>query len=152
VRRRRGHEYNYYLDLDKPKLWWTRRERANMLHECREAIKDFRTDHMDEVEHYIGVFDRCCDSLSQSSSDYLEKATVTLPGDVRGLEWGMAPSTKNHRREHMKDILEVQDRVQALNTVMRNRLLASRSLRSSRRCLLMARLLGEGDKVPWQGC
>ena len=136
-----------HSDLDKTKLWWTRQERTDILGECQDAINDFRADHMDQVHHYLGIFDKCCNSLLQSSSDYLEKASVVLPANVRGLEWGIAPSTKNHRRVHVQDILEVQDRVQNLSTEMRQRLLSARSLRSSRRCLLMARLLGEGDKV-----
>ena len=133
-------------DLHKPTLWWTRQERASILSDCQDAIKSFCSDHDDQVQHYIGVFDRCCDSLSKSSSDYIENATVVLPDDIRGLEWGF--SSKNHRRQHVLDILDVQERCARVNPEMRDRLLSSQSVRSSRCCLLIARKLGEGDRIP----
>ena len=135
--------------LHKSSLWWTKHERENILSDCRDAIMSFCTDCDDQVQHYVDVFDRCCDSLSPSSSDYIETATVALPTTIRGLEWGFAPETKK-RRQHVVGVLEVQERVQSLNPQMRDKLLSSQSLRSSRCCLLIARLLGEGDRVSLQ--
>jgi hypothetical protein len=132
-------------DLDKPNMWWSRQERDDITDKCYDSIVDFRRDHMDQVRHYLSVFDQCAQTPSQSSSDYLEKATVSLPVQIRGLEWGVVPSTKTHRRAHVQELLEVQEQVQGLSATMRDQVLSSRALRSSRPCRVMARILGEGD-------
>jgi hypothetical protein len=132
-------------DLDKGKLWWSRRDRAIILNRCQASIKGFRGDHMDQVRHYLCVFEKCSESPSQSSSDYIEKATVSLPIHARGLEWGIAPSTKTQRRAHVRAVIDVQDQIQGLSATMRDRVMSTRSLRSSRPCRVMARLLGDGD-------
>jgi hypothetical protein len=132
-------------DLDKPNMWWSRQERDAITDKCYDSIADFRKDHMDQVRHYLSVFDQCTQTPSQSSSDYLEKATVSLPSYVRGLERGIAPSTKAHRRAHVQEVIEVQEQIQGLSAIMRDQVLSSRALRSSRPCRVMARILGEGD-------
>jgi hypothetical protein len=134
-----------HSDLDKTKLWWSRQERAGIIDRCHAAIKDFRRDNMDQVRHYLSVFEQCSQNPSQSSSEYLEKATVSLPVHIRGLEWGIAPTTKTHRRAHAQEVLDTQDQIQGLSSAMRDRVLSGRAFRSSRRCRVMARLLGDCD-------
>ena len=134
-----------HSDLDKSKLWWSRQERAGIINRCHDAIRDFRRDNLDQVRHFLSVFEQCSQKPSQSSSEYLEKARVNLPVHIRGLEWGIAPTTKSHRRAHAQDVLDTQDQIQALKGPMHDRVLSSRALRSSRRCRVMGRLLGDCD-------
>lgn len=133
-------------DLNKSVMWWSRSEREEITDECHDEIEAFRRDNMDQVRHFIQVFDQCQQTPSEASSDFLEQATIILPATIRGLEWGWAPSTISHRRAHIREILAVQDQVQTLTPEMRDRVLSSRSLRSSRPGRVLARLLGEGDE------
>jgi len=132
-------------DIDKAALWWSRKDRDSFSKACHETIQKFRDDHKDEVDHYLEVFDHCTESPSAASSEYLEQAKIKLPAHVRGLEWGLTPCVRTQRRRHVHEVLDVQDQVQGLNASMRDRLLSSRSLRSSRPCRLMARILGDVD-------
>lgn len=142
--------YTRYLeilrsDLDKPSMWWSRSEREEISETCRDEILDFRRHHTGAVEHFSSVFVHCQKSPSLESSDYLESATIDLPLTIRGLEWGFAPSTISLRRSHVRQLLSIQDKMHALSPEMRDRVLSSRSLRSSRPCRVLARILGEGD-------
>ena len=132
--------------LNKSAMWWSRAERENITHECHNEIETFCRDNADKVRHLIRLFDLCQQAPSEASSDYLEKATISLPPSIRGLEWGWAPSTILHRRAHITEVLAVQDRIKTLSPQMRDRVLSSRSLRSSRPGRVFARLLGEGDE------
>ena len=101
---------------------------------------------MDLIRHYLTVYDQSCQSPpTLASSDFLEQATLSVPTEVRGLEWGIVPSTKSLRRDHVQDILEIQEQTRNLNPTFRNRLLSSRSMKNSRPSRIVARLLGEGD-------
>lgn len=138
-----------HSDLDKHKLWWTRKERNGMNETSRKMAKAFRTDHMDQVKHYLRVFGQCSQyPPSQSSSDFLETATIVVPSKVRGLEWGIVPKIKAHRRTHVKEVLQVQQHLKGrLSSEMRYQVLSTRAMRSSRPSRLMARLMGEGDEA-----
>ena len=130
----------------KPSLWWTREERREIAEKNLQLAQDFREYHQDKVDHCNDVFDQCCSDVTESSSDYLEQATVEVPALVRGLEWGFLPSSKAHRRTHSQQVLEAQARVQNLpNEDMKIRLLSTRAIRSSRPSRVMARILGEWD-------
>jgi hypothetical protein len=129
--------------------WWNRHDRSRFIDESNQAIKVFRHSNLEKVRHYLHVYERCSQAPSHSASDFLEKATVCLPSEVRGLEWGIAPSIKTHRREHMEHVLDAQGQVQTLkNASFRERIIANQSLRSSRPSKIMARLLAEGDAMP----
>jgi hypothetical protein len=131
--------------------WWNRHDRSRFIDESNQAIKDFRQSHLDKVRHYLHVYERCSQAPSHSASDYLEKATVCLPPEVRGLEWGIAPSVKSHRRDHMEQVLDAQEQVQNLkNASFRARIISNQSLRSSRPSKILARLLAEGDAMPFE--
>ena len=135
-----------YSDMEKKQLWWTRQERTTMSQKSRQMVKSFRKDHMDQVKHYMDVYDHCAKTPSQSSSDYLEQASIVIPTNVRGLEWGIVPSIKAHRRVHVQEILDVQEQIRGrLSAEMRYRVLSVRAMRSSRQSRVMARLMGEGD-------
>lgn len=134
-----------HSDLDKPKLWWSSQERSEILDDCRFEIAEFLEDHVDEVRHYVRVFKQCCEEPTQSSSDALEKATVSLPTKIRGLEWGIAPDVKVCRKAHVQTVLDIQDLSKTLSGSRRDRILSMRAVGSSRPCLIMARLMGEGD-------
>lgn len=134
-------------ELDKPNMWWSRKERESITEECHDAIEEFQQDHIDQVRHFNSVFDQCQEPPSMASSEYLEKASICLPDHIRGLEWGWAPTTISHRRAHVKEILAVHQQIQSLSPEIRDRVLSSRSLRSSRPGRVLARLLGEGDEM-----
>jgi hypothetical protein len=136
-----------HSDLDKQKLWWTRKERNGMNETSRKIAKLFRKNHSDQVNHYLRVFDQCSQyPPSQSSSDFLETATIVVPTKVRGLEWGIVPKIKAHRRTHVQEVLQVQVQIKGrLSSEMRYKVLSTRAMRSSRPSRVMARLMGEGD-------
>jgi hypothetical protein len=143
--------YEKYIEvfrsqLDKPAMWWSRAEREDITEDCHDEIEVFRRENIDQVRHFIQVFDHCQQTPSEASSNYLEKATISLPASIRGLEWGWAPSTISHRRAHISEVLAVQDQIKTLTPEMRDRVLSSRALRSSRPGRVLARLLGEGDE------
>ena len=71
---------------------------------------------------------------------------IVIPIHVRGLEWGIVPSVKQHRRSHAQEVLDVQEQIRGrLSSEMRNQVLSMRAIRSSRPSRVMARLVGEGD-------
>eukprot|EP00934_Nitzschia_sp_Nitz4_P001755 Nitzschia sp. Nitz4//scaffold52_size167869//33017//33694//NITZ4_002264-RA/size167869-processed-gene-0.153-mRNA-1//-1//CDS//3329553999//1755//frame0 len=133
-------------DLDKSKMWWSRKERGDITEECHEAIDEFRQCHLEQVRHFNSVFDQCKEPLSHASSETLEKVTISLPDHVRGLEWGWSPSTISHRQEHVKEIVAVHQQIRSLKPNLRDQVLSTRSQRSSRPGRVLARLLGEGDE------
>jgi hypothetical protein len=137
-----------YSNLEKSALWWTRRERKSIVERARRTYQRFR-DHTpsDCVDHYMEIYDMCCQAPSQVTSDYLEDATLFVPDLVRGLEYGVMPETKWCRSQHVFDVLDAQDEMNGkLSPIMATQLLGSRSLRSSRSSRVMARLLGESDE------
>jgi hypothetical protein len=136
-----------HTNLQKSALWWTRRERKSIVETARRTYQRFR-DHTpsDCIDHYMEIYDMCCQAPSQATSDYLEDATLFVPDLVRGLEYGVMPETKWCRSQHVVDVLDGQEGLHGklpLNMAMQ--LLGSRSLRSSRPSRVMARLLGESD-------
>jgi hypothetical protein len=134
-------------DLDKPNMWYSRSEREGILTECEQAIQGFQEDHLEVESKYLSVFDSCCLSPSQESSDFLENAQIHVPASARGMEWGWATSSESSalKRDHVRGVLAVQDQLKNLKLEMRDRVISSRSLRSSRPGRVMARLLGECD-------
>lgn len=142
--------FSIHPHIDNKSLcWWNRHDRARFLDESTQAIKAFRQTSLEKVRHYVQVYERCSQAPSHSASDYLEKVTVYLPPEVRGLEWGIGPPIKSHRREHMERVLDAQEQVQSLkNASFRERIISNQSLRSSRPSKIMARLLAEGDATP----
>lgn len=132
-------------DLDKPNMWYSRAEREDILAECEEAIQEFRQEDLEEESNYLRVFDYCSQSPSQESSDFLETAELHIPATARGIEWGWATSSGSLKRNHVRELLKVQNQIQGLSEAMRDRVLSSRSLKSSRPGRVMARLLGECD-------
>lgn len=135
----------YRSELDKPNLWYTRKEREETFAECEDAIENFKNEHVDEVSKFVKVFEQCCQSPSHESSEFLETAQLHIPSSVRGMEWGFGPYVETYRKDHVRDVLKVQEQIQGLKPAMRDHLLSSRSLKSSRAGRVMARLLGECD-------
>lgn len=129
-------------DLDKPNMWYSKDEREKMLEECQEAIDDFRLANLEQTSNYQHVLDQCNQMPSQESSDYLETAQLDIPATARGMEWGW---TESYKRNHVRDLLGAQNQLQGLHPAMRDRVLASRSLKTSRPGRVLARLLGECD-------
>jgi len=132
-------------ELDKPVMWWSRAERETILEECHDEIDVFRRNNENLAQHFTQVFEFCQKPPSEESSNYLDNAKISLPSSIRGLEWGFAPRTISHRRAHIQEVLAIQDQVQTLPPEMRDRVLSSRSLRSSRPGRVLARILAEGD-------
>ena len=132
-------------DLDKPAMWWSRAEREAIALTCHLQIDKFRRDHLDLAQHFDQVFEYCQKLPSKETSDYLDEAEINLPSSIRGLEWGFAPSKISQRHAHIREILALQDQAQTLSPEVRDRVLSSRSLRSSRPGRVLARILGEGD-------
>ncbi len=51
----------------------------------------------------------------------LPDATIDLPTNVRGLEWGVMPDAKRYRKAHAKTVLKWQDRFRKMNERRRTR-------------------------------
>ena len=133
-------------DLENEELWWSRAERSKIAERNQELVKRFRQNHMDQVRHYLRVFRLCTETPSQSSSSHLEQATVHIPTHIRGLEWGIVPAAKAHRRTHSQIVVEAQQQIRGrLSAEMRSRILSMRAMRSSRPSRVMARLVADGD-------
>jgi hypothetical protein len=138
----------HYSDLEKQNLWWTRQERNGMNSRSRKIAKLFRKDRMDFVKHCHRVFHKCSQyPPSPSSNNYLETVTIIIPSFVRGLEWGIVPKIKAHRRTHADQVLQLQKQMERghFGSDMRYSVLSTRAMRSSRPSRVMARLVGEGD-------
>ena len=135
-------------DLNKRALWWRKDEREEISDRCREIYQDFRIHHMDQVRRYLYIYELCSKAPSETSNEYLGRATLVIPDDIRGLEWGVMPSIKECRKTHVQDVLDVQEQLQGcLSEDVRCRILSTRSARSSRPSRVLARLVGEGDAV-----
>ena len=133
-------------ELDKPNMWYSKAERDVILADIECAIEDFKDAELEDESNYTTVFDYCNESPSQESSEFLETAQLHVPSAARGMEWGWASSTETLKRDHVRHLLKVQDQLQGLTPKgLRERVLSSRSLRSSRPGRVMARLLGECD-------
>ena len=128
----------------KKNLWCTKQDRLKSQAECLETLKVFRIQNAEEVTRFSAVYRTSMQvPFSQESSDYLEKATVSVPLTIRGMEWGIAPKLKKRRREHIRSVLALQNSITDLQ--LRERFVSSRSLQSSRPARIMARIIGEGD-------
>jgi hypothetical protein len=138
-----------HSDLDKKNLWWSKDERRKITSESRKTARSFRKKNRDQVSHYLFVFEKCSQPPSHASSDFLEKATLSVPTLVRGLECGFVPSIKACRRKHAQEILDTQEQLQTsrLPIEISCRVLSTRSMHSSRPSRVMARLIGDGDMV-----
>jgi len=130
-------------DLKKD-LWSTKQDRLRSRAECSEVLKTFRIQNAKEVTQFSAVYRTSMQvPFSQESSDYLERATVSVPLTIRGMEWGIAPKLKKRRKEHIQSILALQEHIR--DAELRERFVSSRSLQSSRPARIMARMIGEGD-------
>jgi len=128
----------------KRDLWYTKQDRLQSQAECLEVLKAFRIQNAEEVMRFSAVYRASMQvPFSQESSDYLERATVSIPLTIRGMEWGIAPKLKKRRKEHIKSILALQKQIRDIE--LRERFASSRSLQSSRPARIMARMIGEGD-------
>eukprot|EP00531_Pseudo-nitzschia_arenysensis_P019099 CAMPEP_0116128936 /NCGR_PEP_ID=MMETSP0329-20121206/7657_1 /TAXON_ID=697910 /ORGANISM="Pseudo-nitzschia arenysensis, Strain B593" /LENGTH=318 /DNA_ID=CAMNT_0003623171 /DNA_START=324 /DNA_END=1280 /DNA_ORIENTATION=- len=127
----------------KKDLWFTKQDRLKSQAECLKVLKNFRVQNAEEVARFSNVYKTSMNPLSQESSDYLEKATVSIPLTIRGMEWGIAPKLKKRRKEHIRSVLSLQENIQ--DTELRARFVSSRSVQSSRPARIMARIIGEGD-------
>ena len=133
-------------ELDKPNMWYSRNEREDTLVECGDVIESFKSEHADEITNFISVFDHCSQSPSHEASEFLESAQLGIPASARGVEWGwVPPHIESYRKDHVRDVLRVQEQIQGLKPAMRDCVISSRSLKSSRAGRVMARLLGECD-------
>lgn len=134
-------------ELDKPTLWWSKMERNSITMRTRRLARGFKRQHTERVNHYLHVFHEASKAPCQSSSDYLESATLGVPTEVRGLECVFVPSIKSHRKQHCEEVLMTQQQLQKgrMSEAICQRVLSSRAIRSSRRSRVMARLMGEAD-------
>mmetsp|Transcript_5531 Transcript_5531/g.13869 ORF Transcript_5531/g.13869 Transcript_5531/m.13869 type:complete len:349 (-) Transcript_5531:223-1269(-) len=130
-------------DLKKD-LWFTKQDRLQSQAECMEVIKTFRIQNAEEVMRFSDVYRTSMQiPFSQESSDFLERATVSIPLTIRGIEWGIAPKLKKRRKEHIQSVLALQGHISDVE--LRERFVSSRSLQSSRPARIIARMIGEGD-------
>ena len=129
--------------LEKSLLWWTKEERRDILDDNRDLAEDFRDFHQDKVDHCNDVYDQCCDE--DTTEEYLCKsARIELPANVRGLEWGILPSSKKHRRKHVFAVLKFQAEMDD-DQENKDDALGRCAVQSSRPSRMMARILGESD-------
>lgn len=127
----------------KRDLWFTKQDRQRSQSKCLETLKIFRVQNAEEVTQFGAVYKTSMSPLSQETSDYLEKATVSVPLTIRGMEWGISPKLKKRRKEHIQSVLALQENIQ--DATLRARFVSSRSVQSSRPARIMARIIGEGD-------
>ena len=128
----------------KRDLWFTKQDRLRSQAECMVVLKAFRIQNAEDVTQFSTVYRTSMQvPFSQESSDYLERATVSVPLTIRGLEWGIAPKLKKRRKEHIQSVLALQGLIRDVD--LRERFVSSRSLQSSRPARIMARMIGEGD-------
>jgi hypothetical protein len=148
-----------HKDLDKQALWWRRQERIEIQQNCRETYQRFRKDHMKSVQLYLQVVRQCQtttdnESTKDDTEEYLKDITLIVPDCIRGLEWGVLPSSsKQCRSQHAEHVLECQAEAFELQPQQQpcdTSLLALQSICSSRPSRVLARLLGEGDAVKIQ--
>lgn len=134
-----------HTQLQKQDLWWRKDERAEITKSCREIYQDFFADHSSQVRRYESIMEKC-ETPSQSPSEFLDTITLSPPDYIRGLEWGILPVIRHHRLSHVQTVLQAQERIRGqLSSKLMSRVLSTRSVRSSRPCRVLARLLGEGD-------
>ena len=128
----------------KRDLWFTKQDRLRTQAKCLEVLKAFRVQNAEDVTRFSVIYrTSMCFPFSQESSDFLEKATVSVPLTIRGMEWGIAPKLKKRRREHIRSVLALQESIS--DAELRSRFVSSRSVQSSRPARIMARMIGEGD-------
>mmetsp|Transcript_4771 Transcript_4771/g.9902 ORF Transcript_4771/g.9902 Transcript_4771/m.9902 type:complete len:309 (-) Transcript_4771:129-1055(-) len=127
----------------KRDLWFTKQDRQRSQAECLKTLKIFRIQNAEEVAQFGAVYKTSMSPLSQETSDYLEKATVSVPLTIRGMEWGISPKLKKRRKEHIQSVLALQENIE--DATLRARFVSSRSVQSSRPARIMARIIGEGD-------
>lgn len=140
----------------RKELWWTKEERSQILDECRNIGREYKEAHSETVQEYLDLYeDECCNGGAQSiptkdgtSHDLSMMAFLPLfPTHVRGLEWCVVPSTRSHRKTHVHDILDKQLELQRVGRDMRSKILARRSIQSSKPSRLLARYAGQMDSV-----
>jgi len=130
----------------KASLWFTKQDRLRSQAECQQVLKEFRITNAEEVTQFSEIYRTSMQvPFSQASSDFLEKATISVPLVIRGMEWGLTPKLRKRRKEHIRSILNAQKEIRDIE--LRERFVSSRSLRSSRPARIMARIIGEGDVV-----
>lgn len=80
---------------------------------------------------------------------HCQMRTTPLPSQVRGLEWATIPSSKAHRKTHVRSVLDWQRQLllssRGNTNIEPTSILQQRARASSRRSRLMARILAEGD-------
>ncbi len=128
----------------KKDLWFTKQDRLRSQAECLETLKVFRIQNAEEVMRFSDVYKTSMQrTFSQEASDFLEKATVSVPLTIRGMEWGISPKLKKRRKEHIRSVLALQEGIR--DAKLRARFVSNRSVQSSRGARIMARMIGEGD-------
>ena len=128
----------------KKDLWFTKQDRLRSQAECLETLKVFRIQNAEEVSRFSDVYKTSMQrTFSQEASDFLEKATVSVPLTIRGMEWGISPKLKKRRKEHIQSVLALQEGIR--DAKLRARFVSNRSVQSSRGARIMARMIGEGD-------
>ena len=131
--------------LDKNTLWWSKNERSSIQKRSLKAARTFKRTNSERVVNYLEVFSQCSQDPSESSSDYLEQATLQVPDHVRGLEYAFVPSIKARRKTHSRQVMDTQEEFQNLPEERKLQFLASRAIKSSRPSRLLARLVGDSD-------
>lgn len=128
----------------KRDLWTTKQDRLRAQAECLEVLKVFRIQYAEEVMRFSDVYKTSMQrTFSQEASDFLEKATVSVPLTIRGMEWGISPKLKKRRKEHIRSVLALHKGIR--DAELRARFVSNRSVQSSRGARIMARMIGEGD-------
>jgi hypothetical protein len=142
--------------------WWTKHERSVIRERNHTLIDSFTRDHADKVQQYRTVFEQCQAPPTLATSEFLEQAVVRIPTYVRGLEWGIVPPLKQHRKVHLEHVLQSQrhlrkSSVSSLSSSssyqetedirLLTTILATRAMQSSRPSRVMARLMAEGDAL-----
>ncbi len=168
---------------EKARIWWTKEEKREIIDRNHLLTHNFLLHNQSHVEQATALFERICSedvlldtgrcSDSDSSSDeddrnsqktsleedlvgeMTSKSILDIPTHMRGLEGGIVPASKAHRRTHVRKVLQWQETLSQSSPPSDGGndddrmalLLGQHAMTSSRRSRLMARILAESDHV-----
>ena len=117
--------------------WYCKADREEWRAENSDLVDDLFDSR--EVQRLQRVWEQASGLLTTSSSDRLESTVVSLPTEIRGLEWGIYDKIAI-RQDHVNAVLWMQHDASA-------KALADRAIKSSGPSRTIARVLGKSDEA-----
>lgn len=138
-----------FLKQHKADLWYPKTHRQDQQQEANTILSTFKKEQAETVERFAALYRKVADQghqdeLAQSSVTAKDAKTVlSLPLEMRGLEWGITPQLKARRRKHIRQVLGCADMSlpESFQQVMRH----STSVNSSQAAVAMAQWYAKSD-------